>query len=108
MNKSLLLATAAIFSTVAFAAPKTYHVVISKPTQVGTAELTPGNYKLALEGDKATFTLARHAAVTVPVKVETATHKYPDNIFDTVDSGGTSHLHSIALGGTTSKVEFGK
>jgi hypothetical protein len=106
-NKPLLFA-AAILSTVAFAAPKAYNVVISKPLQVGTAQLTPGSYKMVLEGDKAVFTIAHHTAVTVPVKVETAARKYSETVLDAVDKGGTLHLNFIALGGSTNKVEFDK
>jgi len=107
-NKMLTFAAASIFSAVAFASPKTYNVVIPRAVQVGSAELTPGNYKMALEGDKAVFTLEHHVAATVPVKVETAAHKYPDTVLDTVEQGGANHLASIVLAGSTSKVEFDK
>ena len=105
-HKMLTFAAATIFSAVAFASPKTYTVVISKPLQVGTTELAPGNYKMALDGGKAIFTLEHHTAATVPVKVETAARKYSDTILDTTDHGGTNRLNSIVLGGSTNKVEF--
>jgi hypothetical protein len=106
-NKRLLLA-AAIFSIAAFASSKTYTVVITQPMHVGTAQLAPGNYKMALDGDKAVFNLPNHDSLTFPVKVETATHKYADTIVDSAQQGGSLHLVSIALGGSTNKVDFDK
>lgn len=107
-NRLILTVAAATFSVVAFAAPKSYDVVLPKPTQAGSAQLAPGEYKVVVDGANAIFTpVHTHNAVTIPVKVETENRKFDGNILDSTTDGNTLHLKSLALGGTKIKLEFG-
>jgi hypothetical protein len=107
MSTKLILA-AATFSVVAFAAPKSYNVVLAKPMQAGSAQLAPGEYKVMVEGSNAVFTPAHsHNAITIPAKVETESRKFDSNVLDSIADGNTLRLKSIALGGSKTKLEFG-
>ena len=108
-NKLTLWIATAALSTVAFAAPKTYSVVVSTPMKAGSAQLAAGDYKVKVEGSNAVFT-DQHtlASVTVPVKVESATEKFNSTALDTTKQGDTTQITSIELGGSNTKLEFGK
>ena len=107
-NKLTLLIGAAALSTLAIAGPKSYSVAISAPTQAGSAQLAPGAYKLQVEGTNAIFTDSHRASVTVPVKVENADTKFDSTAVDTSNQSGSRQMKSIELGGSKTKLEFGK
>jgi hypothetical protein len=110
MTKKLTLwIGAAALSTIAYAAPKTYSVVVSAPMKAGSAQLSPGEYKVKVEGTNAIFTDQHtRASVTVPVKVENEPEKFSSTALDTTKQGGATQITSIELGGSNMKLEFGK
>ena len=108
-NKLTLWIATAALSTVAFAAPKTYSVVVSTPMKAGSAQLAAGDYKVKVEGANAVFTDQHtRASVTVPVKVENGAEKFHSTAVDTTKQGDTTQITSIELGGSNTKLEFGK
>jgi hypothetical protein len=47
-------------------------------------------------------------SVTVPVKIENGDTKYNATALDTTKQAGTEQITSIELGGSKTKLEFGK
>ncbi|MBZ5608322.1 MAG: hypothetical protein LAP38_08695 [Acidobacteriia bacterium] len=101
--KKALAVMLAIGISVAYAA-SSYHVTLSKPTTVNGTVLNPGDYKLEIQGDKATLKQGK-TSVESNVKVETAPQKFQ---LTTVAYGGedTKVLHEIRLAGTALKLLF--
>jgi len=80
-----------------------YHVSITGSTWVGAKELTPGDYTVEVQGDKAVMKSGKNV-VEVPAKVETETSKYPVTSLHTTNAGGKNTLEEIWLGGTKTKI----
>jgi hypothetical protein len=99
--KLLMLGLGTVALTVASAA-SSYEMVLSSPTWVGNTQLKPGTYKLALQGDKAVFSMGRKKLAEVPAKVEKGDRKVQSTEVETANS----RIREIRLGGTTSKLEF--
>jgi hypothetical protein len=93
---SLCLATLAL--GVASAA-SSYSVVLTSNTWVGNTELKPGEYKLQVEANQATFKRGKVSA-EVPVTVENSANKFSNTSLN-IES---SKLQSIDLGGTKTKI----
>jgi hypothetical protein len=98
----LMLAFGTLALAVASAA-STYHVTISDPQWVGGTQLKPGDYKVQVEGDKATFKAGK-TMVAVPVKVETNDKKFSDTSLRTQDVNGKSTIQEIRIGGSNTKL----
>jgi hypothetical protein len=108
-NRLLLWSGALALSAVAFAGSKTYDLTLSSPEKVGSAQLAAGEYKLKLDGSNAIITGAQNGkSVTVPVKVENGDTKYDSTMFNSTTLGGSGQITSIELGGSKTKLEFGK
>lgn len=108
-NRFLLWGGALTLSAVAFAGSKTYDLFLSSAAKAGTAQLAPGEYKLKLEGSNAVITGAQNGkSVTVPVKVENGNTKYNSTTLDSTTQGSAMQITSIELGGSNTKLEFGK
>ncbi len=96
-------------ATIAFAGPKSFTVKFDKSATVGSVTLAPGEYKVKVDGSNATFTNANsYKSVSTPVKVETSEKKFKDTAVDSVNSTTGVNVQSIMIGGTTTKIEFGK
>ena len=109
MKKSLVLGAMLFVSTLAFAGPKSVTVVFDQPVTVGSITLAAGEYKVKVDGANAVFTnnLNFKSATTV-VKVETGEKKFKDTAVDSVKNATGQTVQSISIGGTTTKLEFGK
>lgn len=107
-NKLPLLIGVVTLSTLAMAGPKSYSVALSAPTKAGSTQLAAGDYKLQVEGTNAIFTDSHRASVTVPVKVENSNTKFKSTSVDTSTQSGSQQITSIELGGSNTKLEFGK
>jgi hypothetical protein len=102
MKKALTILMAVGIS-VAYAA-SSYHVTLEKPTTVNGTQLSPGSYKLEIQGDKA---ILKHGKTEVEtnVTVEKAPQKF--NLTSVGYAGDdASVLHDIRLAGTTLKLLF--
>jgi|SRR5580704_14361409 hypothetical protein len=106
-TNSLLIAVFALAS-LAFAGVKSYDVTISKPSKAGSLQLVPGTYKLKVDGGNAVFTDAKHHDFSTAVKVENGSKKFAFTSVDSTETGSTEQIHSITLGGSTTKIDFGE
>lgn len=96
-----------LFFTVAlvFASAASYSVTLFQPSMVSGTELKAGEYKLTIDGDKATMTKGKEKVEAV-VKMETADSKFATTSVRYADQGGKMKVQEIRLGGTTTKVVF--
>ena len=83
---------------------KTYTFTVSQAVQAGTQKLSPGEYKLKLEGSKVTLEDHRGHAINAPAKLESANRKYSETAVEVSNAHGASRLDSIELRGTTDRV----
>jgi hypothetical protein len=109
MKKSFVLGVMLSLSTLAFAGQKSFTVVFDKTATVGSVTLVPGEYKVKVDGNNAVFTNnSNFKSVSTAVKVETAEKKFKDTAVDSVNNASGQTVQSITIGGTTTKLEFGK
>ena len=107
-KQSLLFIGALALSTVAFANPKSYEILLTAPTQTGNVKLAAGTYRLQLDGSNAIFTnLDTNRSVIAPVMIST-TQRHENTSVETKTDAGTAHLTSIDLGGSSETLAFGE
>jgi hypothetical protein len=106
MKKTLMIGVFAIAS-LAFAGGKTYNVTLSKPAKVGSLQLVAGSYELKVDGSNAVFTDAKRHTFSTAVKVENGSKKFAYTAVDSTETGDVELVHSITLGGSVTKIEFG-
>jgi hypothetical protein len=102
--KKILLSFATVALAVASAA-QTHRVTLFQPSVVAGTELKPGEYKVTVEGDKATLTSGK-TSVSANVKTETADSKFSSTTVRYSNGDGKYTVQEIRLGGTTTKVVF--
>jgi hypothetical protein len=102
--KKLLLSFGTLALAVASAA-SSYHFSIFEPSFVAGQELKPGEYKIELNGDKATIKVGKQT-VEAAVKVEKGTEKFSDTSVRYATANGKMTVQEIRLGGTTTKLVF--
>lgn len=108
-TKSLLIAGALTLCSLGIASAKSFDVVLANPAMAGSAELKPGEYRLKIEGSQAVFSEAQgNKSYTVPVTVDNNPRKFDQTVVDSTSQNGMDNIHSIELGGSTMKLEFGK
>jgi hypothetical protein len=96
------------FGTLALAiasAASSYHFAIFQPSFVSGQELKPGDYKIEVNGDKATIKAGKQTVETA-VKVENGTEKFPETSVRYADANGKMTVTEIRLGGTHTKLVF--
>jgi hypothetical protein len=107
--KSLILTSALALSSVAFAAPKTYNIVLTAPTQAGSLHLQAGDYTVKLEG---TFVVLTNVQTTkaylalVRIANDSVTHDQTS--VETTQQGDIQRIKNIELGGSGETLEFGE
>jgi hypothetical protein len=101
-----MLTFAIIALGIASAAPKTLHMTLGETAWVGGTELQPGDYKIEMQGDKATLILGKKQ-IEVPAKMELNDKKF-DTTLVVIDAAGSSRpaLQEIDFGGTTTRIVF--
>ena len=106
MKKFLVVAGLALSSLTVVSA-KTYDIVLSNPTKVGSVQLKPGQYKLKVDGSNAVFTDANSSkSFTTPVKVETGDKKFDDTRVQSTKDADGDRINQIDLGGSKTKLGF--
>jgi len=100
---SKLMLTLATFALAVASAATTYHVTVNDPIWVGGNEVKAGDYKVAVEGNKVTFTSGKKV-VEAPAKVETNSQKFSSTALISEQAGGKQKLSEIRIGGTTTKI----
>ncbi len=82
-------------------AASSYKITLPADTWAGDTQLKAGDYKVQVEGDKATFMQGK-TSIQVVASVETTAKKFSDT---SLESSGTK-LQAIDIGGTTTKIVF--
>jgi len=109
MKKSFVLGAILSLSTLVFAGTKSVTVTFDQPAMVGAVKLAPGQYKVKVDGANAVFTnVDNYKSVTTAVKVQTGEKKFRDTAVDTTKGAAGQVVQSISIGGTTTKLDFGK
>jgi hypothetical protein len=96
------------FGTLALAiasAASTYHFSLFQPSMVAGKELKPGDYKIQLNGDKATIKVGKET-VEAAIKVESGKEKFSETSVRFGTADGKMTVQEIRLGGTTTKLVF--
>lgn len=96
------------FGTLALAiasAASSYSFSLFERSFVSGKELKPGDYKIQLNGDKATIKAGKQI-VEAAVKVENGTEKFADTSVRYTNADGKMTVQEIRLGGTTTKLVF--
>lgn len=102
--KKILLSFATLALAVASAA-QSHRVTLFQPSFVNGTELKPGEYKVTVEGDKATLTSGK-TSVSANVKTESADSKFSSTTVRYANGDGKYKVQEIRLGGTNTKVVF--
>jgi hypothetical protein len=90
-----------------FAGSKSYEISLSQASKAGSLDLQAGDYKVAVNGSKATFTaLKTGKSVETDATIQTAEKKFAVTMVDAEAASGTNKIHEIDLAGTTTKVMF--
>jgi len=99
--KRLMFGMGTVALAVASAAGN-YSLELSQPTWVGSTQLKPGTYKVAMQGSTAVFTSGKKTVAEAPVSVQKGTHKVSSTEVETSDS----KIKEIRPGGTDSRLVF--
>jgi hypothetical protein len=94
----------ASLALLASAAP-VYKVTLTEPAVIGGSALKPGDYKIVVNGDKATLTSGK-TSIEVPVKVENGTQKFSYTSVESSSESGKNILDDIRVGGTSTTLVF--
>jgi len=103
-----MLALGVLFlASLTLVSAKTYNIVISNTSKVGTVQLKAGEYKLKVDGGNAVFTdVNSDKTFSTPVKVETVDKKYDATQVQTTKDGDADRIDEIDLGGSKTKLGF--
>jgi hypothetical protein len=103
MLKKMLLVFAV--AGLAVASAKTYTIVISNPSTVGTALLRPGEYRVLLQGSKVVFRNDENRQVAeANAKIVNEDKKFEQTAIETKTVAGKTTIENIRLGGTKTEV----
>ncbi len=106
--KTFLAISILALSSLTVASAKSYDIMISNPTKVGSVQLKPGSYKLTIKGSDAVFTDVNSAkSYTTPVKVQSTDQKFDQTRVQSTKDGDQDRIKEIDLGGSKTKVDFG-
>jgi hypothetical protein len=94
-----------LFAVAVALAASGYSVTLSKPAVVGGKEIKAGEYKLELNGEKATLKNGK-TTVEADVTVEDNASKFDRTSACCLGEDGKYRLQEIRVGGTTTKVTF--
>ena len=105
--KSIVLASLLAIVMLSVAAAKSYIINLASPMKAGGVALKAGEYKLAINGNKITFTDEKsNKSFTTDGKIETSEKSYPYTRVDSTTDGGTTVVKDIELGGSKLKIDF--
>ncbi|HLI83542.1 MAG TPA: hypothetical protein VKV17_06465 [Bryobacteraceae bacterium] len=89
----------------ALASAKTYAIDLFQPVMLGSTELKPGHYTIAIDGAKAVLRNGKLEG-EASVKMEDADRKYDRTSVVLLNSGGQMHIQEIHIGGSKTKLVF--
>ena len=88
------------------ASAKTYTFSVDRVTQLGTAELKPGEYKVKVDGTQAVVVDRTGHQIETTAKVEPADHKFMATAVTISTQDGGATILAIDLGGSSTRVVF--
>jgi hypothetical protein len=94
----------ASLALLASAAP-IYKITLSEPSVIGGTAVKAGDYRIVVNGDKATLTTGK-TSLEVPVTVETGTHKFQYTSVEGRMQAGKNVVSDIQVGGTATTLIF--
>ena len=105
-TKSVLLIATLALAGIANA--KSYDITLSAPAKAGSVQLAAGDYSLKVQGSNAIFTnVETGKSFTTAVKAEAAGKKFDVTAVFSDNKDGESHITSVELGGSNTKLELG-
>jgi hypothetical protein len=103
MFKKLAVSFALVGLAIASAAQ--HRITLYEESVVNGTTLRPGDYKLVIEGDKATLSRGKQK-VEAAVAVQKSDAKYPATSVRYAAGNGVQRVQEIRVGGTDTKVVF--
>jgi len=103
--KKLLLSFATVALVVASAAGSGAKVTLFEKSFIGGEELKPGDYKIEVNGDKATIRNGKQV-VEATVKTETGSEKFGATSVRYANADGKYRVQEIRIGGTKTTLVF--
>ena len=103
-----LMKAVVCFGTLAVAvasAGQRYNVTLSHPTVISGTALKAGDYRVEVDGNKATISNGKSTA-EAPVKVEASERKYPATAVRYATAGERYMIDEIHVGGSKTKLVF--
>ena len=94
----------AAFALLASAAP-VYKVTLTEPAVLAGSVLKAGDYRIVVNGDKATVTTGK-TSLEVPVEVQTGAQKFSYTTVESSKQQGKNVVNDIHVGGTTTTLIF--
>jgi hypothetical protein len=82
-----------------------YKVTLESPGVIGGFPIKPGDYRVVVDGDKATLTSGK-TKVEVPVKVETGDKKFNYTQVESHSEGDKEIVDGIHVGGSKTTLVF--
>jgi lipopolysaccharide export system protein LptA len=105
--RSIFLSAVLVVAGTSLASAKSYDVFLSGPTKAGSVQLKAGQYRLTIEGTKATFHDEESGkSYTTDVKIENNSSKFDSTRMETSKEAGADVLKDIQLGGSNTQVDF--
>ncbi|MDR3703940.1 MAG: hypothetical protein P4L56_30105 [Candidatus Sulfopaludibacter sp.] len=109
MMTVLALALAVLASALVAGTPnlKTYRITLANPSRIGSNQLAPGDYKLAVDTASVRVTeLKTGKSVEASAKVETGEEKFNHTAVTSQKVDGVNEIREIRLGGTKILIAF--
>lgn len=104
MTKKFMLTFAAAALMVASAAEK-HNLTLFQPSVINGTELSAGDYRMELEGDKVILSKGKQKVEAV-IKTEQADSKFSSTSVRYAIADGKNKVKEIRLGGTSRKIVF--
>ncbi|HTS46902.1 MAG TPA: hypothetical protein VMH05_03100 [Bryobacteraceae bacterium] len=82
-----------------------HQMIITSPTWLNGKELTPGDYKLQVQGNNVTIK-GHEINMQVPAEIQTSAAKHPYTSFRIDNINGKQQLEEVDVGGTKTTIRF--
>ena len=106
MTKKIVLSLMTFALAFAFGATvSTYRLTLAKPAVISGTEFKAGDYRVELDGNKATLKSGK-TSVETDVIVKTSPSKFNQTTACCLGEDGKYHLQELRLGGTATKLTF--
>jgi len=101
--KKIIVFCALALPAVFAAADNNYRFSLLENASLSGNQLKPGDYRILVDGTKGTVKVGK-TMIEVPVKVETAEHKFKDTTVSLERSAGSLKVNEIDIGGSTTRI----